>query len=445
MPRTLRFVVLYVSSFLPAFSYAAIADDTPPNIGQTVQAASGDVCKYGKNGDGIIRTEQEATVFFLHQKFDIYRLADKTCDGKLTASEISRFELDAVSTVAPDVQSYKDWASVGRITVVKGGTPALVGQKAVTPSPQTGPAPSQGVSNTKSGNCGPGWAGGPIIRDSFTELSIFAACDPTSAAKATGAQFTYSDDLIAANRSFSANGVVAFPYSWIAEASPPDRTMSYVSGFNIAPVVSFQRLTESNPKLQSKQIDILSYGLYSDLAVERLFGDPYLTNHFRLRAAANGDFEGDVKSYSVTGEWEPLRAAADNVVGLGSPNQLGYLHWQVNTILRAQYYERPTTKPDPLFDTSNSIFRAGPVLAFSIGGNHGDPVPGWLQKTSFVSTFSTLTDFSDRREFNHWTNALVWNLDDAGNVAIKLKNEIGRIEDTGQKVNLTTLGLALKY
>ena len=78
-----------------------------------------------------------------------------------------------------------------------------------------------------------------------------------------------------------------------------------VSEIAVAPIVAFNRLTNSNAKLVSKNLDVLSPGFYSEVFVEDPLNSP-LQLYFRARTNANGDFEGDVNSWSGTFELQPV-------------------------------------------------------------------------------------------------------------------------------------------
>jgi hypothetical protein len=114
---------------------------------------------------------------------------------------------------------------------------------------------------------------------------------------------------------------------------------------------------------------------------------------------------------------------------------------------RLQYAERTTTTTDPLFGTQNRLARGGLVLALTIAPQQGpdSPASKTLQRLSFTTSYSWLKNLATNEEYAHFLAALGFALDEARSVGIKLSYEEGKIEDTGQKVKLSKVGLAAKF
>ena len=62
-----------------------------------------------------------------------------------------------------------------------------------------------------------------------------------------------------------------------------------------------------------------------------------------------------------------------------------------------------------------------------------------------MTTYSWLEDPQTHQTFWHWLASLGFALDDNGNVGIKLSYEKGQVEQTGQPVDLTKVGLTAKF
>jgi hypothetical protein len=112
-----------------------------------------------------------------------------------------------------------------------------------------------------------------------------------------------------------------------------------------------------------------------------------------------------------------------------------------------QYAERTATTTDPLFGTQNRLARGGLMLALTIAPQQGpdSPVSRTLQCVSFTTSYSWLRNLTTHEEYAHFLAALGFALDEAGSLGIKLSYEDGKIEDTGQKVKLTKVGLTAKF
>ena len=178
--------------------------------------------------------------------------------------------------------------------------------------------------------------------------------------------------------------------------------------------------------------------------------DETTTHYFRSRTSAVGTFEGDVHSWAQTFEYQPITEPADpRIPSLSAPNGLFGLPatWELDAIGRLQYAERTATTTDPLFGTQNHLTRGGVILALTIAPQQGpdSPISKTLQRLSFTASYSWLKNLATNEEYAHLLAALGFALDDAGNLGIKVSYEQGKIEDTGQNVKLSKVGLTAKF
>ena len=212
----------------------------------------------------------------------------------------------------------------------------------------------------------------------------------------------------------------------------------YVNYFAVAPLVKFQRVTNSNAKLATQNIDVLSPGISSEMLLDQVL-DPSLELYVRTRANANGDFEGNTKSWSGTFELQPIY----DPLRIGTNIIVGYTYWTISPLARVQYFSRVANSIDPLFGTSNQVFRAGPAVALDIVPLDGDPVPPLLRNMVINLSYSWYQDFIQTRTYQLFNSTLTYNVTD--NFGISLAYEKGKIDETGQNIDLTTLGLTVKY
>jgi hypothetical protein len=362
-----------------------------------------------------------ATLIERHKNSDLYKYFDRSCDNHPDLAAYNAW-LDAKNPLAEHDEERRRLAHLPPLEIK---------------TPATEPAKPPG-----------GWKSYFILRDSYQDISIFSK--PKDASSASGATFGWTRDDIGANASWSAKGVVAYPVVWQNPDNPTPRSAfdPYVAGFALSPSLNFQRVTDSNPKFAKNNIDILTYGATGEIAIGHMF-DETTTHYFRGRTSAVGTFEGDIHSWSQTFEYQPLaEPAAPGIPNLSAPNGMfGVATWELDAIARVQYMERTGVTQDPLFGTQNHLTRAGAVVALTILPLQGpeSPFSKTLQRVSFTASYSWLKNVVTREEYGHYMAALGFALDDNGNIGIKLSYEGGKIEDTGQAVKLSKIGLTAKF
>ncbi|MGT2501219.1 hypothetical protein ACVOMS_11080 [Bradyrhizobium guangxiense] len=318
----------------------------------------------------------------------------------------------------------------------------------VVPPPPPAPAPAFAAlpllaNPLESKACHDGWNAHLSIGDSFNDLNFL---DTTSCngALAKGAQFSWARDRVAFNDQWAAKGAMAEKLIWINPDPLP--TGPYMNLFAVAPTVTFQRVTNSNSALAAQNANVLTYGFSSEALFARIpdLGSGIWQVYTRARANVISDFSGLTKSYSATAEIEPLsdtyRIGSNIPVG-----QIGYFWFY--PLVRAQYFERASKLvKDPIFDTRDQVLRAGPVISLNfvpqddrdVDPNKPPPTPKWL----FNVTYSWYRDFYSGRTFDHFNPSVTYNFTD--NIGLTLAYESGKIEQTGKKVDLTTISLSVK-
>jgi hypothetical protein len=380
--------------------------------------AKAPACSFGDNG--ALMTEEQAKIYFLHKRNEIFRKADTNCDGKLDQEEMQRFSHAAEH----DPQFILDVHDAERLR--QAGQPMRVDAADV--------APNAGKKGTVSNlNLPKGWTF--LLRDSYKDVSIFSA--PKEAKDASGAAFGWNRDGEASNRAWSAKGVVAVPYLW---RNPGSVEGPYLAGYAFAPSISFNRVTNSNTKLASKDIDILSFGISNEVAIGNFLGG---TQYFRLRGSLLSNFDGDDKSVALVGEWQPFITP----LGLSVPQPIGTTNatFTFEPVLRAEYARNLGNSTDPLFASDDDVFRSGPMATLSISPEKWDGVPQWARAFRLSSSYGYLHDFSNSDNYTLWSSEIFMNLDDEGHLALKFNYDKGKLEETAQKIDLAKVGLAAKW
>jgi hypothetical protein len=404
--------------FLVAFVLASLVLATGAT---TASAMKDDPCNEKfKDRNGDLRPDK-VKAYVMHEQFEIYRKADLDCDGHLTPKEIAAFEADPKLDLQIQLtQAYvKGEVSSGRMVPLdKNGEPPLPIVASVDPTPDP---------------CAPGWRF--LLRNSAEDIGAFSC--PKDFKSATGAQFGFTSDGIASNQSFTAKGVAALEYVWrnpVGDAGP------YIAGYALSPWVSFNRSTNSLQTLKSKEVNVLSFGGTGEVALAQILGS---THYLRSRTQYNTNFDGIAKSWSTTAEWQPV----SNELGLSAPRPLGpYLVWEVDPIVRTIYSSRMNGSLDPIFTTRNEALRIGPVVALTIAPVQNDAVVShWMQTASFSASYEYLNDVYSRRNYRLFNTAVNLPLDSEGHLALQVAYQYGNIEETGGKVNLTTVGLSAKW
>jgi hypothetical protein len=383
-------------------------------------AVKGDVCKYGDKSGNL--RDSEVRTFVMHQRSDIYRKYDVNCDGRLSPAELARYEADQQPLIDDALHTVRRVKALGKGVHIddKGDTVEPIFDSA-EPPPTTPPT---------------NWYF--YLRDSAEEIGVFR--DPKPFASATGASFNVSRDGIASNTSWSAKGVAGLAYTWSNKYRPETAGTPYVAGYAASSWMSFNWLSNSAAALKSKQTDVLTLGSTGEIALANILDT---TQYLRVKGAYNTDFESIAHSWSTTLEWQPV----SNIYKLSAPFDLGpYLIGRVDPIVRFQYSVREHSSLDPIFSLHNNVSRVGPVLALNIAPKASDfLLPNWLQSAVLSVTYEWLEDVDTRQKYELLNAGLSFPIDPAGHLGFKINYQLGRIEETGAKINQAMAGLSAKW
>ena len=421
------------------FSWAFLALGPLALAGQAIPAAAAeppgrhrarpDVCSFATPDNGQALSAAQMAVREKHGKSALLRAYDIGCDGDI-AKAAAEAERDGYRKLLP--------AQTARGAMVPAAADTLVVKKEKPPKAKTAAANGVEEPLPLPKLCPQGWSGGYLfLRDSYDDIRYVAAtdCDAPDLSKVKGAQFSWSHNGITSNDIWSAKGVAGTRFIYLQTGA--NNVDPYLNLFAIAPVVRFQRVINSNSKLTGNDIDILSPGISSEALFNQIFSDPQLQVYVRVRANANGTFDGDVNSWSGTVELQPIY----DPLRIGTNTVVGNIFWSVSPLLRAQYFARNGGKSDPLFASSDQVFRAGPAVALAVGPITPDPKtpPPW----GFTASYSEYRDFDHERTFPHFDATLTYNL--TKNHGVTLSYEKGKIEETAKSVDLTTIAFTVKY
>ncbi len=364
-------------------------------------------------------TKNEWKIYFIHEASAVHQQYDLNCDGKLGPDELAALQADAEGSAEEDVASVERLQSEGHsITLDANGktVPPIHASAELDPKLPTG--------------------GGFLLRDSFEDISIFSR--PKSFQKASGATFSWSRDGTIDNSVWSAKGVMSYAFTHFND--PPDPGIPYAIGYALAPSISFNRTANSSPARKSKDVDFLGFSATGEIGYADGNGS---ANYFRLRPNYITDFDGNGKSWSIVGEWQPYLDTPP--FRLSDSNDLGPIIWQLDPILRVQYAHELNNSGDPIFDNNDAPFRLGPVLSLTIQPTGFYDLPEKLQNAALYATYQWLDDVETGDSSYLFTAGLNVNLDDDGHTALKFSYSKGQLEETGDDVDLIQVGLAAKW
>lgn len=388
-------------------------------------AKPGDPCNAAfTDSHGNLRKDKVAA-YTMHTLYEVYRKADKDCDGKISKDEISTFENGL------EVTAQIDGAQRYYARVLRSGETVPLDKNGEPHAPIVGPLEAPPLDES----CAAGWK--LFLRGASEEIRTFDC--PKDFKSASGAQFGFSRDGAAGNTSWSMKGIATLSYIWRSEEKNKDKG-TYLAGYSFGPMASFNRLTNSLQSLKSKEIDVLSYGGMGEIVVGRFLGG---THALRGRAQINSDFEGTEKSWSGIAEWQPVYSRAF----ISSPFPItSQFMGQVDPMLRVVYSSRRNGSLDPIFTDRDEAVRLGPVVALRFYPTQSNfLIPKWLQDASVTGTLSWLEDAHTHQIYRYYTSAFNLPLDPSGHLGLQLSYQYGAVEATGQKVNSITAGLGAKW
>ncbi len=401
-------VVIMVCSAFPAEAYPTDSLKPVP-------------CNFGKGGQ---LSQQEFEAYRMHTEVDDYKYFDKNCNGKIDRSE--RTEIDAYLK-----RVIRDGARAEYERYLANKEPIVI------PPDKPDPRKRAIVAGGPS----------PLFVTALKTLQSFRP--PSDYRQASGATFSYARDDKNLNTTWSAKGIVAYPFAWTPEEyigrRPPH--VPYVAGLAFTPAITFQRVANSDSTIAKRSdVNVLTYAGGGEVAIGN-FIDDTMTHYFRIRGAAVSNFDSEMRSWNVVAEYQPV-TRFPYLPDLSGPNQVPNLPltYQVDALIRMHYAEKIGDLSDPIFNRGNQALRIGPVVSLAVLPQaKSNLVPDWLKRANFNFTYSWLDNIRTSQTYSHLLASLGYAIDDTGHYAIKVSYERGRIEETAQDVAITKIGLTARY
>jgi hypothetical protein len=307
------------------------------------------------------------------------------------------------------------------------------GTEKPTPAPKvvTKAPPSQSGGTNGSGEPNPYFV---FLRSSWTDVGILA--NPVDAQKAVGATVTFTNDYVAANRNWTAQGVLAAGFSNVDPITPGVTPAGWFDR-SVAIYVQENSSRNSNATLVSKNSDTRTAGLSGELGYVDASGNNF--QFLRATPSVTQDAIKGTTSVAIMGEYIPA------FKGLWDTHAYfdGNINAQFDPELVVQYTSTTNTKNPVPFSGKSQSLRLGPeatliVQPYSAGTN---PI---LDRLAFSITFHPWYDTYARGVSYWWTNAIVYNLTTDGNFAVTAKYNRGLDDTSGQMTNQYILGLSGK-
>jgi hypothetical protein len=283
----------------------------------------------------------------------------------------------------------------------------------------------------QKGNC---LGFGFLLRQDWKDMG-FSSC-PITVDKATGAQFSYSNDLVDHNRSWLVHGTAAILYSSEVANKPGEYDLYRTS---LGAYITVNRDSSSASSQTKNNINTIAYGGVAIFALST--PDIDWTHWFRVRG---GGIEDDIKgttSTNITAEWSPENSNLH--IHYPYPQAFGLpltARFDPEVLLQ---YNHATGKNQLLqFNNETNALRVGPQLSLKLTPS-GD-VPSFLERLTASVAYHWAYEVYSGGQFNLFQTGLTYNLDEGGNFAISTTYSRGRDEDTGAPTNLYKLGLSGK-
>jgi hypothetical protein len=279
----------------------------------------------------------------------------------------------------------------------------------------------------------------PMLRSSFTDVWLFDKRKGLSDIEdAEGAQFSYADDRIAQNRTWTAHAMGAVVVQYLHDRYPKDGSLNFI-GLSVAPYVQIDRISNSSPKAAVNNVDEITFGGSSEIGFDLGRGASY----FRLRGAGVEDRIAGTSSGSSVFEWIPI---IDGVIN--SPFNIGTL--PVTFVFAPELKVRyDSVLTNDVTGQKQYLTREGAQVFLKYAAI-ADALPEDLKKIGFLSTLhgqttaSWLTSGFDGRSYAYFNSSLTVNLDDQGYIGLSGSYTRGRSEETGRKQDIWKLSLTGK-
>jgi hypothetical protein len=286
---------------------------------------------------------------------------------------------------------------------------------------------------------------GFILRQDFTDISLFDCPDSTTLKNAVGSRVTSTFDELAHTTQVSVDGLAAAVIKVPGNGVP---VKAFIFGPYVQGSDASQFATASSPSKETETVTaggFFEIGLNNGLAPGSLntYGQTYLRVHGGETFGNSG-----IGSNTFVGEWIPVYQPW--YIGTQRALPDGIIHYAFGPELMVQYDELEYGKNKYLlFETNREALRIGPdfVTKFWIedcpyGGSLFCTV---VKQTTLSVTYHASWDVYSSRRYSWVQPTLTYNFNEAGNVALSLSYGYGNSEVTANNTSQIKLGLAAKF
>ena len=376
----------------------------------SANAATLDVAKFDRNGNGLIDKGEEAEALIKHSNDELFRKADTDYDGKISTTEQAVYDTDLTGKLSADLGDFED-------EIEGTGKDGMSLPKAEE---------FAGIDEPPSE---PSWTDNIYIRKSHEVLGILEEAKERS--KAQGAVFSYARDHEADNGVWTAQGAAMYRFLK-STGFAPKSSEGGITAYAFVPSVTFNRL--SNTKKDVKDIDSLVFRLGGQL--EYMGGSNFITGqYFRLNATYGTDFGFDSDVIGVEAEWEPV--ILNWGIGVARRGFGGALDYRWRGILHAEYGKTLDVGEKDNLNEDETFVRAGPK--FSIG-----LWPTAIDRVGINASWYYLRGFSGNpNSVSMLESSLEYSLDKEGRFKLVASYQDGEQLITLDKTKVFSVGLSI--
>ena len=280
-----------------------------------------------------------------------------------------------------------------------------------------------------------------FLRRNFEDLGSFA--EPNALADSAGAELSWLRDGVKSNQTWAAQGLIGVRFLRSEFPNYP----YYVSSQTLGLYAQFDRTSNSNPLLKSKNTDDLTLGLVHETALDTA----QATHYFRAKGEIVSDFEGRTKNWNAALEYQPYGNPSQDVPNtifsyLGTPLPFGNNFFlTISPKLKAEYRGSLDGSEDPIFFKHEQAFRTGPTVTASLDGAKFANVPLFFQRMHIAATYGYLYDWVSGRDYRLLDASITENLDAANLFGLTFSYRRGQLETTGANVDIFKISLSGKF
>jgi hypothetical protein len=278
---------------------------------------------------------------------------------------------------------------------------------------------------------GNAWKATYFLRRDMPDISLFSGIK--SVDKAKGAEISYARDEVSHDTIWAVNGITGVAWQ-LYGAGPPIAAEPTLIAVFVAPYVSMNRVSNSSPKLKSKDADTATYGLKLETGYANLVGG---SQFFRIGGAGVEDGIRDTTAVAIVAEWLPVYPIFEQII----PGTL--LRYTFQPDLKLQYDRTTDAKKPLLFSMDTEALRIGPQFSLTL---QAVPHANWfLSKFVVTVTYHPAYELYSGRSLSWFDASITYNLDPSGHFGITASYSNGESEDTGRSTDIAKVALSGKF